>query len=97
MPLAAVQLPRFTGAAVAPAAIAPVYEPVRVLTMAPLRSATVSVMPCAPAAEAMVPWFLHAAVNVTVLPAAGLLGVQRGGRDQVGARTGVTTSAVGLV
>jgi hypothetical protein len=55
-------------------------------------------MPCAPPAEAAVPWFLSVTEKVTVLPADGLPG------DQLTAEatrsellTGVTTRLVGLV
>ena len=86
LPFTAAQVPRLTGPVVAPASITPVYEPVSVLTVAPLvASIRVTVMPWAPAAEACVPWFLMATVNVTVLPADGLLGDQLDGDgDQVG-------------
>jgi hypothetical protein len=98
-PLAAVQVPRLTGLVVAPAAMAPVYEPVSVRTTAPLAAfTTVSVMPCAPPADATVPWFLIATVNVTTLPLAGLPGVQPTGeatRSELA--TGATTSEDGLV
>ena len=55
-------------------------------------------MPCAPPAEAIVPWLRIATENVTVLPADGLLGDQR---DRRATRselcTGPTTSEVGSV
>ncbi len=54
LPLAAVQVPMST-LADAPAASVPLYEPVRVLTVLPFESSTVSVMPCAPEAVAIVP------------------------------------------
>ncbi len=99
LPLPAVQVPRFTGVVVAPDAMAPVYEPVRVLTTAPVvASATVRVTLWAPPAEATVPWFLIAAVKVTLLPAAGLPGVQlTGAATRSELATWATTSAAGLV
>jgi len=96
--LAAGQVPRLTGAAVAPGAMTPLCAPVSVRTVAPVvASTTVSVMPCAPLAEATVPWLRIATVNVTVAPFCGLLGVQLTGeatRSDVG--TADTTSGVGL-
>ena len=98
-PLAAVQVPRLTGRVTAPGAIVPLAEPVSVRTTAPVVAlVTVSVMPCAPLAEAIVPWLRIATVNVTVAPFCGMVGVQLTGeatRSDVG--TAVTTSAVGLV
>src|SRR5688500_18440328 len=76
LPLAAVHVPRETGAVVAPAAMTPVYEPVRVRTTVPAALRTVSVMPCAPPADATVPWFLTATEKFTTLPLAGVVGVQ---------------------
>src|SRR5918993_2835778 len=74
-PLVATQVPMVTVGAVAPAAMVPEYDPVSVrTTVDPL--SRVRVMPCAPLAEAIVPWLRIATENVTVLPAAGLLGVQ---------------------
>ncbi len=97
-PLAAVQVPRLTGRVVAPAAIAPVYEPVSVRTTVPASLSTVSVMPCAPPAEAMVPWLRIATEKVTVLPADGLLGDQAtAAATRSELATGPTTSEVGLV
>ena len=58
----------------------------------------VSVTPCEPDAEAIVPWFLIATEKLTVLPADGLPGDQATGeaiRSEVS--TGLTTRAVGLV
>src|SRR4051794_37910951 len=75
-PLAAGQVPRPTGAAVATAAITPPAAPVRVRTVAPFWSSTVSVMPCAPPAEAMLPWLRTDTEKLTGLPAAGVLGDQ---------------------
>ena len=97
-PLAAVQVPSDTGPAVAPAAIVPLYEPVSVRTTAPDWSRTVSVMPCAPLADAMVPWLRSVTAKETAAPALGVPG------DQVTAEatrselaTGLTVSGVGLV
>src|SRR5689334_2235063 len=72
LPLTAVQVPRLTTDELAPAASVPVYDPVRVLTVAPVESTTVSVTPCAPLPEAWVPWFLMTTEKLTVLPADGL-------------------------
>lgn len=97
-PLAAAQVPRPTGAAVAPAAMAPLCAPVRVFTVAPLESVRVSVMPWLPPAEAIVPWFFRATEKVTVSPAEAPLGVQftaEAIRSELS--TGFTTSEVGLV
>ena len=75
LPLTAVHEPSVTGADVAPEAMAPGTEPVRVLrTALVVVSVMVNVMLCAAVPEAMVPWFLMAAVNVTVLPADGFPG-----------------------
>ena len=81
-----------TGLVVAPDAMMPVNAPVRVRTTV-LPFSTVRVMLCAPAADAMLPWFLIATEKVTVLPFAGLPGVQPTGdaiRSELA--TGVTTS-----
>ena len=96
-PFAAVQVPRLTGPVVAPAPIVPVNEPVSVRTAAPASLSTVSVMPCAPLAEATVPWLRIATVNVTVAPPDGLFGDQLtdpATRSELA--TGVTTSEVGV-
>src|SRR3954453_13104385 len=98
LPLAAVQEPRFTAGAVAPAAIVPRTERVRVFTTALPASRSVSVMPCEPDPEATVPWFLTATLNDTLLPLEGLLGLQlteEATRSEL--ETGATTSDVGLV
>ena len=90
-------MPRLTLALLAPAAIAPLAEPVRVRTTAPVALfVTVTVRPCAAVDVATLPWFAIVAENVTVLPAAGLLGdhVRVGTRSELG--TAVTTSGVGL-
>ncbi|QYC39130.1 hypothetical protein Nocox_07525 [Nonomuraea coxensis DSM 45129] len=93
LPSAAVQVPRVTGAVVAPGAIAPLAEPVRVRTTVPPASTTVSVTPCAAELEATVPWFLIATLNVTVPPAAGLPGVQAtGAATRSAVSTGRTVS-----
>src|SRR5258705_13612824 len=76
LPLTAGQVPRLITGELAPAAIAPVNEPVRVLTVAPVESSTVRVTPCAPPAAATGPWFLMTTEDVTVLPADGLPGDQ---------------------
>src|SRR2546430_6481367 len=97
-PLAAVHVPRLTGLVVAPGLIVPENEPLSVVTVLPLLSLRVSVTPCEPPADATVPWFLMATENVTVLPAAGLPGVQLTGeatRSELW--TGFTTRLVGLV
>src|SRR5690606_6252404 len=75
-PSAAVQVPSVTGSVVAPGAMTPLAEPVRVRTAAPEASSTVSVMPWEPPPEAMVPSFLMATVKGTASPRAGLAGVQ---------------------
>ena len=56
-------------------------------------------MPCAPPAEAIVPWLRIATENVTVWPAAGLLGVQHDRLRRPGRSSGTwpTTSEVGWV
>ena len=98
LPFAAVQVPRRTGAVVWPAAMAPVWEPVSVLTVAPLASWTVRVMPWAPDAEATEPWFFRATVNVTSSPAEALVGVQEtGAASRSELATGLTTRASGRV
>lgn len=96
-PLAAVQVPTVTAPVVAPAAIVPSYEPVRVRTVAPLESTSATVMPCAPPAEPMVPWLRRATLKVTVSPSAGPDGevVSTGTRSEL--LTGRTTSELGLV
>src|SRR6266496_13737 len=98
-PLAAVHEPSATGFVTAPAAIVPLTDPVNVLTTAPVVAfLTVNVMPCAPLAEATVPWLRIATEKLTVAPFCGLVGDQLTGdaiRSDVG--TAVTTRAVGLV
>ncbi len=96
-PLAAVQVPRLIGEVVAPAAMTPECEPVRVRTTVPASFRTVRVMPWEPLAEAMVPWFLMPTLKLTVWPPDGLLGVQATGeatRSELS--TGRTTRAVVL-
>ena len=98
VPLPAVQVPRFTDPLVAPAAIAPLIEPVSVLTTVPVvESLMVTVRPCAAVDVAMLPLLATAPVNVTTAPAAGLLGDQltTGTRSELA--TGATTSLVGLL
>ena len=97
LPLTAVHVPRVTGAAVAPAAIAPLTEPVRVATVALFWSSRVTVMPCEPLVVAIVPWFLTEAVKVTVLPFDGFGGVQDSVPTRSADCTGATTRLVGLV
>lgn len=93
-PLAAVQLPRFTGAVVAPAAMAPLCAPVRVFTVAPLESIRLSVMAWLPLADATVPWFFTATENVTLSPSAGADGeVVTAVATRSELDTGFTTSA----
>lgn len=86
-----------TGAVVAPAAIAPSWEPVTVRTVAPLESTRARVRAWAPLAEATVPWLRTATRKVTVSPAAGPDGdvVTTGTRSEL--LTGRTVSAVGAV
>src|SRR5690606_15518500 len=98
VPSAAVHVPRDTLALLAPAAIAPLTEPVRVRTTAPVAVfVTVTVRPCAPAEVATLPWLASVAEKVTGLPAAGLVGdhVTVGTRSELGAA--VSTSGVGFV
>src|SRR5690606_42114630 len=79
-------------------AVAPIAEPVRVLTTSPVAVfVTVTVRPCASAEVATLPWLASVAEKVTVLPAAGLVGdhVTVGTRSELG--TAVTTSGVGFV
>src|SRR3954452_5697628 len=93
-PLAAVQVPTVTGAAVIPAAMAPVYVPLSVLTTVPFWSAIVTVTPWAPPALATVPWLRSVVVNVTALPADGLFGDHAVAATRSELGTGLTTSAV---
>src|SRR3569833_549912 len=98
LPLAAVHEPRATGAAVAPAAMVPLTEPVKVFTTLLPASSSDSVMPWEPDPEATVPWFLTATLNDTAFPAAGLPGVQltdEATRSELA--TGATTSEDGFV
>ncbi len=98
LPLAAVQVPRRTGAVVAPGSMAPLCAPVRVLTTAPLASVTVRVIGWAPEAEAVVPWFFTATEKASVSPAEAEEGDQETGeatRSELA--TGLTTSGSGLV
>src|SRR5215217_7378920 len=96
LPLTAVHVPMFTGGDVAPAAMVPENEPVSVRIVAPdVASLRTRVMPCAPDAEATLPWFLMDTEKVTVLPAAGLPGdhdTAAGSRSEVW--TGATTRLV---
>src|SRR6266567_84209 len=97
LPFTAVQEPMAT-LALAPEARVPVNEPVRVVTVLLLLSNSVRVTSCVPPADAIVPWFLTVTVKLTVLPAAGLFGVQltvEAIRSELW--TGVTTRDVGLV
>lgn len=97
LPFAAVQVPRLIGPTVAPALITPEYEPVRVRTTVPDSLSTVSVMPCAPDADATLPALRTDTEKVTVLPADGLPGDQatdEATRSDVA--TGLTTSGLGL-
>src|SRR3569833_4628658 len=71
LPLAAVHEPRATGAAVAPAAMVPLTEPVKVFTALLPASSSDSVLPWEPAPAAPVPWFVTATLNATAFPAAG--------------------------
>lgn len=65
-----------------------------VLTVVPFASWIVSVTPWAPDAEANVPWFLIATVNVTLSPAEALEGVQAtGAATRSELETGLTTRA----
>src|SRR5689334_8447038 len=97
LPFTAVQVPRDTGDAVAPAAITPVVDPVRVLTVVLSASSRVSVIACDPPAEAMVPWFFTVTENVTRFPDAGVVGDHPAVATRSELCTGETTSAVGLV
>lgn len=93
-PLTAVQLPRFTGVVAAPAAMDPLYAPVRVFTVAPLESVRFRVMAWLPPAEATVPWFLMATEKVTASPSAGADGeVATAEATRSELETGFTTSA----
>src|SRR3954466_5996701 len=96
-PLAAAQVPTVTGAAVAPAAMAPVYVPLSVLTAVPFWSAIVTVTPWAPPALATVPWLRRVVVKVTALPADGVFGDHAGAATRSELCTGLTTRAVELV
>src|SRR3569833_759081 len=98
LPFTAVHEPRFTGGAVAPAAMAPLTEPGSVFTTEPFASRSESVMPWEPDAEAMVPWFLTATPNDTLVPLEGLPGLQvtdEATRSEL--ETGATTSDDGFV
>src|SRR4051812_27967435 len=98
LPLTAVQVPRPIAGEDAPAARVPEYEPVRVLIVAPESDRTVTVTPCAPAADAWVPWLRIVTEKVTVWPADGLPGDQlttEATRSEL--LTGDTTRLVGLV
>src|SRR6266545_1545979 len=82
----------------APPPIVPLNEPVSVRTAEPESLSTVSVMPCAPLADATVPWLRMATVNVTVAPPGGLNGSQPtdpATRSEL--TTGATTSEVAPV
>src|SRR4051812_13708450 len=93
-PLAAVHVPTVTGAAVAPAAMVPVYVPLSVLTTVPFWSAIVTVAPWAPPADATVPWLRRVVVNVTVSPADGLFGDHAVAATRSELCTGLTTSGI---
>src|SRR5258705_5639204 len=98
LPLTAVQVPRLSWLEEAPAASAPLNDPLMDLTVVPLVSLTTMVTACVPDPEAMVPWFLMIVLKLTVLPADGLLGDQLtvdGVRSEL--CTGCTTRLVGLV
>lgn len=98
LPLAAVQVPRLIGPTVAPGLITPEYEPVRVRTAVPDSLSTVSVMPCAPDADAWLPALRSDTEKVTVLPGGGLPGDQstaEATRSELA--TALTTSGLGLV
>src|SRR5262249_37712991 len=97
LPSAAVQVPMFTFV-LAPDASYPLNEPLSVVTVAPLLPTSVVVTACEPLPDAIVPWFLTVTVNVTVLPADGVLGFQateEATRSEL--CTGATTRLVGLV
>src|ERR1043165_143318 len=76
LPLTAVQVPIVIAGDEAPAASDSVNEPDMDLTVVPLVSLTTIVTPCEPEPEAMLPWFLMVAVNVTVEFPLGLPGDQ---------------------
>lgn len=94
-PLAAVQVPRETGDVVEPAAMAPLCAPVRVLTVAPLESIRLRVIPWLPLADATEPWFFTATEKVTVSPFEGPDGeVVTALATRSELETGFTTSGV---
>src|SRR5258705_10181253 len=96
-PLTAVQLPTLT-LVEAPGLSDPLKEPLRVATVAPPVLSRVTVTACEPLPDAIVPWFFTVTVNVTLLPADGVLGVQatcEATRSEL--CTGATTRLVGLV
>src|SRR5688500_14410155 len=89
-PLTAAQVPRFTWAEVAPAAMAPLTEPVRVSTGAPAWLSSVKVMPCAAVLDATLPWLRMATRKVTAVPPDGLPGVH----DGTGTRSALAISEI---
>src|SRR5882757_5700118 len=96
LPFTAVHEPTLTFW-LSPAANVPEYEPVSVLTVAPVESAIVTVTPCEPLLVEMLPWFFSCTVNATDWPADGLPGFHDVDPTRSALCTGATTRFVAPV